>query len=628
MPAAHSAIYDGGSVKSESPNVTELREDVLAGKFDRRRLLIGGALAGAALGSVSVEPSLAAAAQSAKGKGFWSGEADVVCVGSGAAALSAAVAAVDHGATVIVLEKMPVLGGTTTKSGGVVWVPNNSWLMAAGMADPREDALRYMARYSFPDLYNVNSPTLGIPEPQYRQLEAFYDNASPVVERLKSSGALYLDWFKTYNVNELSPDYAEYLPENKTPKGRAIWVRPAPETGKTWGSEGYAPLATDVGSTTGPGTLLVRQLEKWLRDRKVPILTDHQVIHLIEESGRVIGVEVMAEDKMVRLRARRGVIFGTGGYAQNRDYVERYQPLLSGACARPSSTGDFIPIASQVGAKMGPLNTAWRADVVLEEAIDTPALGTAIFLVPGDSMFYVNRYGRRVVDEKRNYHDRTAAFHLYDPMNAEYPNKYLFMIFDERTLDSYGGSFPLPRDRREVSYIITGETLETLAANIQNRLDKLRSAIGDFNLDKQFVDAFRKSVLEYNGYARAGKDKDFRRGDFEFDRIYHVLSSTIRQGGTYPPNNMPNTTMYPLSDRGPYHAIILAPGALDTNSGPVINERSEVVDNEMKPIPGLYAAGNCIASPTKGAYYGAGCTLAMALTFGFIAGRNAAKASG
>jgi len=70
---------------------------------------------------------------------------------------------------------------------------------------------------------------------------------------------------------------------------------------------------------------------------------------------------------------------------------------------------------------------------------------------------------------------------------------------------------------------------------------------------------------------------------------------------------------------------MLVAGVLDTKGGPKINALAQVVDATDRPISGLYGAGNCIASPAGQAYWAGGTTLGLALTFGSIAGRNAAN---
>ena len=144
-------------------------------------------------------------------------------------------------------------------------------------------------------------------------------------------------------------------------------------------------------------------------------------------------------------------------------------------------------------------------------------------------------------------------------------------------------------------------------------------------LAPEFAANTRAAIGRYNGYAKKGEDPEFNRGLHLYDREWHLLFSAWREATQQPKNPHPNITMHPLADKGPYYAFILAAGALDTNGGPVINENAQVLARGDQPIPGLYGAGNCISSPSRSAYYGAGGTIGLAVTFGFIAGRNAAK---
>jgi succinate dehydrogenase/fumarate reductase flavoprotein subunit len=536
----------------------------------------------------------------------WDYEIDVVCVGSGAAACSAAITAASQGASAILVEKLPVAGGTTSKSGGVAWIPNNHFLRERGIADSKTDCLRFLARLAFPQRYTPDSATLGLSESDYRLLEAFYDNAAPMMESLEREKVVAFQPFTMWSVNKLAPDYADHLPENKVPFGRA--VEPAAGAGAVGGSA------------------LAAQLHKWLANHRIPVLLEHRVTKLVKdhETGRIIGIEAETDGKMVRIRAHKAVIFGTGGYAHNTELISYHQAGLYGSCAVSGSTGDFIDIATSAGARLGAMYTAWRCQVVLEEALENRFLPSGVYVLPGDSMILVNRFGRRIVNEKLNYNDRTQSHFTYDPVDKTYPNQVQFMIFDQRTLDASGGDFPIPIDPADYPYLISAETPAELASKVSERLRKIAPKTGGIALDSAWATTLTKTIARYNEFARTGKDLDFQRGVHAYDRDWHLLFSARRQGTRQEANTMPNVTMHPIAS-GPLYAIILGAGALDTNSGPAINEHAQVLDASDRPIPGLYGAGNCIASPARGAYYGAGGTIALALTYGYIAANHALK---
>ncbi len=566
--------------------------------LNRRSLLAG---AGAAVAATAMGRS--ASAQPAP---QWGHETDVLCVGSGAAACSAAVAAIDGGARAMLVEKMPLLGGTTSKSSGVTWIPNHFVLRQQGIEDRREDCLRYLARYAYPQVYDAESPTLGLTEANYRLIEAFYDNGSAVIDRLQELDACRFKQFRLFQVDRPAPDYADHLPENKVPTGRAM------------------EPAEGSGSRRGGGSMVTRMVA-WLRARHVPVLTETRVTRLVMDNGRVIGAEADNNGRTIRIRARRGVVFGTGGFSHNVELCDRHQVALYGSCSTPGSTGDFIEIAQEVGATMGSLHTAWRTPVLFEQALESRAVAAGVFVLPGDSMIVVNKYGQRVVNEKRDYNDRTMVHFTYDPTREEYPNQLLFMLFDSRSLDAFGGDFPFPLDKREQPYLIEGQDWDALFAALSTRLQSLRSKSGGVVLAPEFAANTKAAVGRFNTCAKEGRDPEFDRGLHLYDREWHLLFSAMRKGTEQPVNPHPNITMHPFTDKGPYYAYILAAGSLDTNGGPVINEKAQVLGRGDKPIPGLYGAGNCIASPSRAAYYGAGGTIGLAVTFGFIAGRNAAK---
>ena len=565
--------------------------------LSRRKLLAGSTVAAAAL---ATGVSLKANAQTPS-KRQWDMEADVICVGSGAAACSAAVTATHLGDKVILLEKAPIFGGTTRRSGGVAWIPNNFTLKG----DDETKCLQYMARYGFPERYQANSPTLGLDEREYEILKAFYRNAAPALETFESIKATNFVRFELPNGVGPSPDYAPGLKENHLPKGRSVWPDPA------------------IGG--GRGAAIVDTMIAWLNAKGVQTFTDYKVLELIKEQARVIGVVAEHNGKRVNIQARKGVIFGTGGFAHNKELTHRYQRAIYGACASSGSTGDFIAMATQVGATLGKMDSAWRSQVVLETALQNPVVGAAVNIPPADGMILVNKYGKRVVNEKRNYNDRTRVHQTWDAGKVEYPNQLLFMVFDQRVMDVFGGNYPIPADIREVSYVISGKTLAELQTNIQARLDSLNAQLGQYPLANDFAKGLEQTITRFNDFAKKGVDEDFARGAHPAETEWQAYFSRPRAGMEERVGNAPNKTMFPI-EQGPFYAIILAPGALDTNSGPVIDQFARVLDGQGNPIKGLYGAGNCIHSPTGEAYMGAGGTIGPAMAFGYIAAQTAHKA--
>lgn len=579
------------------------RKDGQANTPTRRQVLAGAGATTAALGAVTLTSACAGETPYQ-----WDHETDILVVGTGIGAATAAVTARENGDAVIMIEKADFFGGTSSKTAGVLWIPNNFTLREKGIEDSKDDCLRYLARFSYPETYVADSPTLGLSESAYALLAAFYDNAAAATDLLHEKGALNLVEWRMFGLDRSTTDYLDNVPENKVPAGRALGVQ-------------------DADGVVGLGNLMMEQMQTACEARQVNVLLQHKAVRLVKDaSGRAIGVEAEAGGKTVSLRAGKGIIFASGGYAHSPEAVARYQRThMYGACAMPSSTGDFIDIAGAAGARVGNLSGAWRSQVVLEGALQDRHLAGGVFFPPGDSALQVNRYGRRVVNENRNYNDRTEAHGLYDPTRAEYPNQLLFMIYDQRTAEAYAGVYPLPAEPTGADEVMAADTLDGLAEAIGRRLQKLSSRTGEFALDASFADNLKATVARFNGFARAGKDTDFGRGAAAYDTEWFPAFSPMRTDTDWPANEHPNVTMHPLRDEGPYYAIILAAGALDTNGGPAIDAGARVLDVHGDPIPGLYGAGNCIASPSRDAYWGAGCPLGLSCTFGYIAA-NAAHA--
>lgn len=534
-------------------------------------------------------------------------EADILVVGSGAAAFTAAATAKLNGAKVIMLEKAETLGGTTIRSGGGFWIPNNRFQRELGIEDKKEDALNYMARYSFPNLYNPQDEKLGLPDNSYELMEVFYERASEAIDFLEDNKVITciqdINWTGKPQV-----DYQDHLPENKGIRGRSIFTK-------------------DSEGKLGYGYEFISQFEAFAKKNEIPILLKHEVTKiLLNDNKEVSGLEVIRNgQEKVTFTAKKGVIFGSGGYSHNDDYMLNFQrgPHYGG-CSAPTNTGDFITMATEIGGKIGNMAGAFRAESILEGVIENPGGSNNVFYVPGDSVIAVNKYGQRYVNEKRNYTDRAMTHFVWDPQKAEWTNMITFLIYDQRTADLWMGYPPYPLQGSIPPYLIKGDSLEEVAEEIAKRLENIKDRTGGFALEEDFLKNLKESIDIFNKYATNGQDEDFGRGQTNYDKEWTTFPPTI-PGAEWPPKESKNYTMYPLSENGPYYAIILAAGTLDTCGGPVINKKAQVLDARANPIKGLYGAGNCIASPTANAYWGGGSTIGPAMAFGYIAALDALK---
>ena len=602
----------------------------MVNRDDRLRVSRRGFLKASGVGAVGMASSIGVVplAQSAAAQGTWDAEHDVVVVGSGSAAFAAAITAKSAGADVVMFEKGAYVGGTTLASGGGGWFPNNVVMQADGHEDPKEEAVKYMARYSYPALYSPEHETLGLPQHDFDMLNAYYDTSIEATTLLQDVGAIKWVYGQGFgpNFDEIQTDYMDHFEENLSPQYRTLH----PDNG-----EGGA----------GGGGNMIGGYQAWTEENGVPIHLLHKVSQIVvNSSGEIVGVEVtvlpadggtpeatpVSDDQGTKLmvRARKGVIFGSGGFGKNQDMMHNLMPFpYLGGCSAPTNEGDLLTMATQVGAKLGNLHNVWRNQSVFEQAVANSAGYNCTWFLNGDSFMLVNKNGKRFVNEKRSYQDRPMAHLDYDPNNADWTNRLGFYIHDQRQQDNWGGMFPLSRDPENTPYVLMGDTLEELAAKIEERVNELAPVTGGIKLSEDFAASLVAEVEKYNGFAAAGVDEDFKRGDYGYDtKVPYGPRGENSNLEVYPSDDQPNVAMYPLSAEGPYYAFIMTAAAVDTSGGPVINTDGQIIRWDGSAIEGLYGAGNCVASASVNAYWGGGATIGNATVWGYQAAMHAVAA--
>lgn len=552
---------------------------------------------------------------------------DLIVLGSGAGGLTAALVAAMEGLRVTVIEHASRIGGTSARSSGTVWIPGNHHLVARGFHDDRDRAQAYLASlvanrgeaaiwqtfldagpHMLRDLEHraglAFSPFMSAPD--YRQDHVGAASGGRALEPPSFDGrALAADFAR---LAEPLPDLtvlggmmvtraeaARLLRADRSLDGLALGLRLVVR-------HAIDRMRYPRGTRLVMGNALVARLFKACLDRGVEILTGLEVRALAIDADRVIGVEWQGKDGPHRLGAGRGVVLAGGGYPANAAWREAHlpHPAAIHTPAASGCNGSTIELALAAGASLGPPgldNALWFPSSVASRGDGTSAVWPHIALdrsKPG--LIAVDGTGKRFVNEAVSYHEFVRAMYR---RHAEAPAIPAWLICDRDFIRRYGLGLVRPRSfslRRHVEsgYLVEARDLATLAGSI----GVPASALED-------------TVARWNGFAVQGRDLDFAKGENAYDRA---------NGDD---THVPNPCIGPVSS-APFYAVAVHPTPLGTSRGLRADASARVLRADGSPIEGLHVCGNDMQSAFGGEYPGAGAQLGQAMTFGWIAARDAA----
>lgn len=555
----------------------------------------------------------------------WDASYDVVVVGSGAGAMTAALRAHDLGLKVLVIEKSDRYGGTSAVSGGGIWIPNNHRVPELGGSDSDAEAVGYI------------KAVIGDPDNDGR-IETYVAQAKEMVKYLERG---------THARFEAQAQYADYYPEVEGGKPGYRSMDPLPFDARKLGEEFYRMREPSPGTLMfgriamtmkearvllcrGPGwfgltnkimwryykdlggrikskrdrflslgNALVGALRRSMMDREIPLWLSSPMSSLIEDQGRVIGVEVTKGGRSVRIKAERGVILGAGGFERNQMMREKYHPKPSNSAwsaAPPTNTGDAILAGQELGAATALMEHSWWAPTTRVEGEEKQRALFVERALPGCIM--VNQAGKRFVNEAAPYND--IGYAMYEAHSDQVSAVPCWMVFDAEFRRKYPVGALLP------GYAQPDWSIPRHLKSSFQKADSLTELAGKIGVDRAGLE---ETVRTFNQYARAGKDPEFGKGDSLFDRYYGD------------PNVKPNPCLGPL-EKGPYYAVRVDAGDIGTKGGLLTDVHARVLNGESEVIPGLYAIGNTAASVMAQTYPGAGSTIGPAMTFGYLAANH------
>lgn len=553
-------------------------------------------------------------------------EVDLLIAGGGPAGLTAALVASLEGLDVLLCEKSEQVGGTGSTSAGTLWIPGNSQSKAAGFSDSAEQADLYLDAL--------------IGEATNRELRSAYLRTGPkAIDYLCArSDVQFLPCGE-------HPDYRSNM-RGAAIAGRAIV--PMPFDGRFLGTEfrrvrppvpefmvfggmmvGKADISRLIGRFASIGNFiysaklfarylgdrvkyprgtrlmmgnaLIARLFYSLRKRKVPILFDASIIALTGDRHGVKGAHLKVRGRDILIKARKGVVLATGGYAHNKQFRAAFmpQPVPEHSMSYEGNCGDGVDMAQRLGAAITPnqgTSGLWTPVSIVPRPDGTKGLFPHLVLdraKPG--LIAVNSAGRRFVNEASSYHDFVLA--MFDS-NKTTPSIPAWLVCDKVFLNKYGLGVVYPGHRNPGKFVDSGYLASA------HTLDELADKIG---VDPKQL---RDTVSRHNGFAETGIDIDFGKGETELNRF---------NGDAL---HKPNPCIGPVATQ-PFYALAVWPADIAVSTGLATDADARVLGSDGKAIPGLYACGNDMASVMAGSYPGPGTTLGPAIVFAYRAAMRA-----
>ena len=548
---------------------------------------------------------------------------DWVVVGSGAGSFSSALVMRAAGKSVVILEKTEFAGGTTAKSGGVMWVPCNRFMREDGDEDTVEAAQTYLDAVQ--ELDGGDAPGTSVDKRR-----AYVTEAAKAVDFLVQKGV------KLRRGPTFWPDYYDELPGGcKT--SRTIVAEPfnLKELGPMAGSlrPGFAPFnallaeGMEAGhARTNPrakrvvakialrtirdkllgrkfttaGAALQGRMMKAALDAGASLKLNSPVDELLFEEGRVVGVSVRQDGQQHCIGARLGVLVNAGGFSQNQDMRDKYAPgtRVEWSQTPEGDTGEMILEMERAGGVLAQMD-----QLVGYQSTLSPGWEDA-YVAPGAQGLTGKPHAILVDQSGQRFMNEGGSYELYcqniRKRNSVVPAIPSWAIFDSQYASLYKVADKyidkaVPDGWIESGYLHKSDTIDALAVSIGVSPDSLT-----------------KTVSRWNGFVGRGVDEDFHRGERRYDNCGFVGDPFSEQSslGTI--------------EQGPFYAVPVIPGDVSTYGGVVTDRYSRVLRTDGSPIQGLYATGVSTASVMGNVYPGAGSSIGPSMTFGYIAAKHAA----